>query len=200
MKIINEGGSDELIDFIAQQTMKFVMVNFPSTPNQSLVASEFASDLLEQKKDWKKDDVRLFFKFVRTQSIEEIKVYGNMITPIKLFELVRYYEEDKSDKRVVYQRSLKQDIDLNSNNPNVQKYIELIKENIKPTTPKPSPAGAKLHAFDPVLHEKDFETFIALLNDFSKEDKDKWRLSIYNAETIDEKPAKRREQLLELLK
>jgi hypothetical protein len=208
MKIKKDGGENDLITFISTETVKFIMINFPSTPNQSLVASEFTMDLISEKNDWKKDDVKMFFKFVRTQGIEELKVYGNIITPIKLFELVRYYEDEKSVRRESHYRKYKElgreEKLLTTEEPirkeQMDEYVKRILKTVSDHTPKIAYTGKPQKLFDPVIHESDYDTFLKLIPDLSAEEKEKFRTSIYNFESIIPTEMARREHLIEKLK
>lgn len=89
----------ELLGIISQLAARFVSVNFPDT-NADDVSFQFAVDVIETRPDWNILDVVYFFKFIRQrQDIEDTKVWGNKITPVKLSSLMAVYEEHKSQAR-----------------------------------------------------------------------------------------------------
>lgn len=86
-----------LMKFAALSVKNYLIYCFPAQAN---IATQFASDLIEQRPDWKAADFILCFKFIRTrQDLPELKVFGNTITPQKLNEMIAVYEEHRSIER-----------------------------------------------------------------------------------------------------
>lgn len=65
-----------------------------------VTAVEFASVIVKQEPTWTVPDVICFFDFISTNQYDErLKVYGDKITPLRLLEMVRVYEEKKAEER-----------------------------------------------------------------------------------------------------
>ena len=90
-----------MLKFISEKTIDFIENNFPSTKNPVGVGVEFAEDIIEQRPDWRIPDISLFFKFIKSNIgvIEDLKTYGNVMTPIRLLELTTYYEDVRCNAR-----------------------------------------------------------------------------------------------------
>lgn len=87
----------ELMAYISKTTVVFIKNNFPGTKDPVSVAGEFAEDLMEQRLDWRLPDINLFFKFIKQNvgTMDDIKTFGNVMTPIRLLELATMYEEER---------------------------------------------------------------------------------------------------------
>lgn len=97
--LAQKNNEPELMSTISQIAAKFVSVNFPDS-NTDDVSFQFAVDVVEIRPDWNILDVVMFFKFIRQrQDIDEVKVWGNKITPMKLMSLMAVYEQHKSEAR-----------------------------------------------------------------------------------------------------
>lgn len=119
----------ELLSYIITMTVEFIGANFPATQNIIKVSGEFASDIIETRPDWKLPDIKLFFKFIKRNQglMEEMKSYGNVVTPRKFYEMANKYEEQRSiEREYLLEEKFKQPeskVEANSD-----KYIALIKE------------------------------------------------------------------------
>lgn len=94
-----EDREGELLKNIMALTARFIKMNFPDSDSQE-VAMQFAVDVKDARPDWGILDILNFFKFIRhRQDLEECRVWGNKISPMKLMSLAVVYEEHKSIAR-----------------------------------------------------------------------------------------------------
>ncbi|MCB0539696.1 MAG: hypothetical protein KDE33_19425 [Bacteroidetes bacterium] len=95
-----------LLTMITKLTSRFIKSNFVGE-NADSMALQFALDVVESKPDWRVLDILNLFKFIRQrQDIEELRIFGNKISPMKLMSLVAVYENHKSEARELYQKKI----------------------------------------------------------------------------------------------
>lgn len=102
---------ETLLGFVTMCVKNYLEYSFPS---QVGIAAMFANDLIETRPTWKAADFVNLFKFFRQRmdtisavnsdpncvikkpDNENLKVFGNTITPQKLMEMVAVYEEHRA--------------------------------------------------------------------------------------------------------
>lgn len=185
---------------IAFEAFLFIKSSYPST-DAELVSKEFAKEIFTRK-DWNLEEVKSFFRFVKDRANEkEYKILGNFIGLMQLMGFIILYEEHRSDARESKHQAFKNKESIQPL-PVPKEYIEKILRNIngkeKPQSNEIIARENKPH-FDPIVNRAHFLQFVELIKEFNKEEKEKWRKSIVNFESIDEIEMQRKEEILKLL-
>lgn len=194
-----------LVDAIQGIIYLFIETNFPSTPGKISVSTEVAEDLIETRPDWKLPDIKLFLKFIKhNQGDPEVKIMGNIITPLKLLELASKYEEKRSEARennLSSYKKLEPITERKEISGNLSEHVNLILSGIKPLPMTNVPSISKMEGlFDPVTNTKDFHHMSEIIETLSSEHKNSWYESIEKFSSNDPAEIIRKETLLKKLK
>lgn len=205
-KLILAGRKEETQILIFEACRQFLDLNSPAENNKEL-AVQFAEDIIETRPDWKIEDIKYLFKFIRQrQDIPELKLFGNKITGIRLMEMVVTYENYKSEgrERVVAETKINDSfVNQKAENKNLQKYLDKLKTTVESLSNKVVYTGKPPiidNALNPVTSPDHFTQLTALIPEFNEEEKKSWKEQIEKLNPSTESEVNRMTQLLELLK
>jgi hypothetical protein len=212
LSLKRRGFEKPLQKWIALQTLNFIKANYPQSDlvNTPVI---FSQNILENKQDWKRDDIILFFKFFLLNShLEELKVYGSSftITPAILFKAVSLFEQEKSAYRESIHKSNHIAIPSDEKRAEPEQVKEIVKGILHKTygeivkgwrTPSIFPEQIKAaENFDPVLSKADYNVFIKSIPTLKKEYKLSWIAQLEKIKYgVDSGEEKIKNELLNLL-